>query len=58
MAPDEQAMYDSILKGMSVAELKEAVISNLIDTNDLNKLYSFCLNAALTFKKKAELDIV
>lgn len=55
MAPEEQAIYDSILKGMSVTELKAAIIENLNSTDDLTKLYSFCLNAALTFNKKSKL---
>ena len=55
MTAEEQAQYDSILKRMSVAELKKAVIDNINEIDDLNKLYGHCLNAALTFAKKAKL---
>jgi len=55
MTTEEQVQYDSILKNMSVTELKAAIVENINSTDDLTKLYGFCLNAALTFAKKAKL---
>jgi hypothetical protein len=55
MTPEQQTMYDSILKGMSVEDLKKALIANVTESNDLETLSKHCMNAAMIFAKKAKL---
>ena len=55
MTVEEKVQYDSILKGLSVEELKKAVINNLNSTSDLEQLARICMSAALTFSNKAKL---